>query len=117
MDNLRNKTQIKTAILQQQDALITLNTTKTQLQQNVEQAYVNVTSAKNRYDVLTEQVNAFTESFREAEIKFNAGAINSVDYLVAKNNVDQSNLNLIIARYDYVLRSMILDYYSGRLTF
>jgi outer membrane protein len=117
LNNLRNKTQIKTAILLQKDAEITLNTSKIQLQQNVEQASVNVNSAKSRYDVLTQQVEAYKESFREAEIKFNAGAITSVDYLVAKNNVDQSNLNLIIAKYDYVLRSMILDYYSCKLTF
>ena len=94
-----------------------MNTTKVQLQQKVEQAYVNVTSARNRFDVLTEQVNAYKESFREAEIKFNAGAINSVDYLIAKNNFDQANLSLIIAKYDFVLRSMVLDYYSGKLTF
>ena len=117
LNNFRNKTQIKTALLQQKDAEITLNATKIQLQQNVEQAYVNVVAAKNRFDVLTDQVYAFKESFREAEIKFNAGSITSVDYLVAKNNLDQSNLNLIIARYDYVLRSMVLDYYSGKLTF
>jgi len=117
LNNLRNKTQIRTALLQQKDAEITLNATKVQLQQNVERAYVNVVSAKNRFDVLTEQVNAFKESFREAEIKFNAGAITSVDYLVVKNNLDQANLNLIIAKYDYVLRSMVLDYYSGKLTF
>ncbi len=117
LNNLRNKTQIKTALLQQKDAEITFNATKIQLQQNVEQAYVNVNSAKSRYDVLTEQAYAYKESFREAEIKFNSGAINSVDYLIAKNNVDQSNLNLIIAKYDYVLRSMILDYYRGKLTF
>lgn len=117
LNNFRNKTQIKTAVYQQQDAEITLKATKTQLQQNVEQAYVNVTSARNRYDVLNEQVAAYKESFREAEIKFNAGAINSVDYLIAKNNLDQANLNLIIAKYDYVLRSMVLDYYSGKLKF
>lgn len=117
LNNLRNRTQIKTAILQQKDAEITLKTTKVQLQQNVEQAYIYVVSAKDRLDVLTEQVNAYKESFREAEIKFNAGAITSVDYLIVKNNVDQANLNLIIAKYDYVLRSMVLDYYSGKLTF
>ena len=117
LNNFRNRTQIKTALYQQKDAEITLKTTKTQLQQNVEQAFVNVTSAKNRYAALTEQVDAYKESFREAEIKFNAGAINSVDYLIAKNNFDQANLNLIIAKYDYVLRSKILDYYSGKLTF
>jgi outer membrane protein len=117
LNNLNNRTQLRTAILQQKDAGITLKTNKIQLQQNIEQAYVNMTAAQNRYDVLTDQVAAFKESFREAEEKFNAGAINSVDYIVAKNNFDRANLNLIIARYDYVLRSMILDYYSGRLTF
>jgi outer membrane protein len=117
LNNLTNKTNIKTAQYQKKDAEITLNATKVQLQQDVERAYVNVTSAKNRFDVLTDQVNSFKESFREAEIRFNAGAINSVDYLIAKNNVDQSSLNLIIAKYDYVLRTMVLDYYSGKLKF
>jgi outer membrane protein len=117
LNNLRYRTQIRTAQYRKKDAEITLNETKVELQQNVAQAYVNVTSAKGRYHVLTEQVNAYKESFREAEIKFNAGAINSVDYLIAKNNFDQSNLSLIIAKYDYVLRSMVLDYYSGKLTF
>ncbi len=117
LNNLQNRTQLKTAELQQKDAKITANYTKTQLQQNVEQSYVNLISAQKRFDVLTDQVNAFTESYREAEAKFNAGSITSVDYLVTKNNLDNANINLIIARYDYVLRSMILDYYSGRLTF
>jgi len=116
-NNFRNKTQIRTAVLQEKDAEIVLNTTKVQLQQNVEQAYINVTSAKSRFATLTEQVEAYKESFRVSEIKFNAGAITSVDYLIAKNNLDQSNLNLIIAKYDYVLRSMLLDYYSGKLKF
>lgn len=117
LNNFRNKTQIKTAKLQQKDAEITLKTTKTKLQQNVEQAAANVTSAQKRFDALTDQVNAYKESFRVAEIKFNAGVITSVDYLIAKNKVDQSDLNLIIAKYDYVLRSMILNYYSGKLSF
>lgn len=117
LNNLRNKTQVKTALLQQKDAEIILNNTKVQLQQNVEQAFINVNSAKNRFATLTDQVNAYKESFRVIEIKFNAGAVNSVDYLVAKNNLDRANLNLIIAKYDYALRSMILEYYSGKLKF
>lgn len=117
LNNFRNKTQIKVAKMQQKDAEITLTATKTKLQQNIEQASANVTSARLRYDALTDQVNAYKESFRVAEIKFNAGVITSVDYLIAKNKVDQSDFNLIIAKYDYVLRSMVLNYYSGKLTF
>ena len=117
LNNLRNKSQIRIADAGKKDAAITLYTTKTQLQQNIEQANINLNTAQQRYDVLTDQVTAFKESFREAEVKFNAGAINSVEYLVTKTNLDNANINLIIARYDYVLSSMILDYYSGKLTF
>jgi len=38
-----------------------------------------------------------------------------VDYTVAKNKLDAANINLISARYDYILRMKILDYYQGKL--
>ena len=95
------------------DELIEQNT-KTQLQQSIEKAYVNLTNTSNKYKILLDQVNSFGESFRAAEVRFNAGAITSVDYLIAKNNLDRTNVNLIISKYDYVLRSKILDYYQGK---
>jgi outer membrane protein len=68
----------------------------------------------NKYKALVDQVSAYTESFRAAEVRFNEGASTSVDYLIAKNNMDRANINLIIARYDYVLRTKILDYYQAK---
>jgi outer membrane protein len=99
------------------EARYTEQTTRVQLKQNVEQAYINMTSAYERYHVLTEQVDAFKESFRTAEIRFNAGVLNSVDYIVAKNNLDRANNNLINARYDYYIRTKILAYYQGSFSF
>jgi outer membrane protein len=71
-------------------------------------------AAYKRFQKSTEQVAAFAESFRGANIKFDAGSINSVDYLVVKNNLDRANINLIIARYEYLLRTKVLDYYQGK---
>lgn len=88
---------------------------KIKLRQNVEQAYLNMTSAYERYSTLLEQVAAYKESFRTAEIRFNAGVLTSVDFVVAKNNLDRANLNLINARYDCYIYSKILDYYQGKL--
>ena len=73
-----------------------------------------MTTASERYKTLLEQVAAFTESFRVAEIRFNAGVGNPIDYLTAKNNLDRANINLINAKYDFVLRVKILDYYEGK---
>ena len=92
-------------------------TTKTVLQQQIEQAYVNMNSAYERYQTLTQQVKDYAESFRIAEVRFNAGAITSVDYLIVKRSVDNANINLIAAKYDYILRTKILDFYQGRLSF
>ena len=66
--------------------------------------YVNLTTTSDKYRIITDQVTAFAESFRSAEVRFNAGAINSVDYLIAKNNLDRANNNLIVSKYDFVLR-------------
>jgi outer membrane protein len=89
-------------------------TTKTQLQQDVERAHINMTTAFERYKTLLDQVNAYTESFKAAEIRFNEGVGTSIDYLIAKNNLDRATSNLIIAKYDYVLRTRVLDYYQGK---
>ncbi len=89
--------------------------TKTVLQQSIERAYVNLTNTSDKYKILLDQVQSFTESFRAAEIRFNSGAITSVDYLIAKNNLDKTNTNLIISKYDFVLRAKILDYYQGKV--
>ena len=97
----------------QNNELIELHT-KTQLQQSIEQAYVYLTSSSDKYKLLQDQVNSFTESFRTVEIRFNAGAITSVDYLISKNNLDHAKANLIIAKYDFVLREKVLNYYGGK---
>ena len=71
-------------------------------------------SASDRYKVLLEQVSAYTESFRSADIRFSSGLGTSIDYLTAKNNLDRTNVNVITAKYDYILRTKILDYYQGK---
>jgi outer membrane protein len=91
--------------------------TKIQLRQNVEQAYYNMAAAYNRYQALNDQVKAYAESFRISKIRFDAGVLTSVDYIIAKNNIDAANLNMISARYDYFIYSKILDYYQGKLSF
>ncbi len=90
-------------------------TTNIQLKQNVEQAYFNMTAAYERYQKLVQQVADYSELFRTAEVKFNAGASTQVDYLIAKNKVDLANTNLIIAKYDYLIRIKVLDYYQGKM--
>jgi outer membrane protein len=113
-NNFSQRNRIKKATLQLKNTDYVAESTKIQLRQNIEQAYANMTAAKNSYDALSKQVEAFALSFRIAEVRFNAGVETVIDYVIAKNNYDRANSNLIIARYDYLLRTKILDYYRGK---
>jgi len=114
LNSLQTHTQIKQAKINLRNAEYVEETTKLQLQQDIEKANFNMQAAYKKYQKLTEQVASFTESFRAADIRFNAGAINSVEYLVVKTSLDRANINLIIARYEYLLRTKILDYYQSK---
>lgn len=107
---------VKTAKLNYENAKVISNASRNQLQQLVEQAWQNLRSAYGQYKGYVEQVHAYGESFRTAEIRFNAGVITSVDYVIAKNNYDRANTNLSAARYNYIFRTKILEYYQGHLS-
>ncbi|MBC7745940.1 MAG: TolC family protein [Flavobacterium sp.] len=111
-NSFKTKNRVSLARLNQRDNEIIAQSTRTQLQQLTEQAYFNMTASENRYKRLKEQVEAYSESFRTVEIRFNAGVVNSVDYLIAKNNLDRANANLLSNRYDFILRKKILDFYQ-----
>lgn len=110
----RTKYRVSQARLVKRESDLMAENVRTQLQQLTSQAYNNMEASRERYQNLLEQSQAFAESFRTMEIRFNAGAINSVDYLVSKNNMDRSNQNLATTRYDFILRKKILDFYQGK---
>jgi outer membrane protein len=113
-NSLQAKSQVSVAKINLKNDELVAQTTRTQLRQAIEQAYINMMSASGRYKTLLNQVVAFIESFHAAEIRFNNGVGNSIDYLTAKNNLDRSNINLINAGFDFILRVKILDYYEGK---
>lgn len=117
LNNFQYRNRVALAKIDLREAQYADQTTKVQLKQNVDQAYNNMVIAYDRYQVLTDQVDAYAEAFRTIEVRFNAGALNSVDYTVAKGNLDRARINLINARYDYFVRTKILDYYQNRLSF
>ncbi len=108
------RSRVRTAKIQFKANQLVEQNTKTLLQQAIEQAYVNFKNTSDKYKILLDQVQAFDESFQAAQSKFEAGVITSDIFLIAKNNLDKTKINLIAAKYDYVLRAKILDYYMGK---
>lgn len=107
----KNEVQLQKIELEQSE--IELENTKLLFKQSIEQAYNDMESAYNRYHILLDQVTAFEESYRINEVRFNNGVSNIIEYINSKNNMDSARLNLNNAKYEYLLRVKILDYYRG----
>ena len=109
----QNRTNIENSKLQIENNQLDLENAKKNLRKQIEQAYVNAKAAMERYNANKAAVQSMEESFRYIEEKFNVGRVNPLEYNDAKTNLAIAQSNLLQAKYDFIFRSKILDFYNG----
>ena len=114
-NSFKTKSAIKLAKNDEKNNRLVADNVKLQLHQAIELAYININATYKKYLALKDQADAYSESFRIASVRFENDVINSPEYLIAKNNLDRVNGNIITAKYEYLLRKKILDFYMGVL--
>lgn len=113
-NGLQTSTSIKNAKINAFNAKLSQDLTKQNLFKNIAQAHANAKAALNKYMATKSSVDAANESFKYAQQKFNAGVISSFDFSSAKNRLFAAESNLLQAKYDYVFKLKVLDYYQGK---
>ncbi|MCS4228317.1 TolC family protein [Sphingobacterium sp. BIGb0165] len=78
-------------------------------------AVFNLKNASNTITQLHEQNTNYAESFRIAKVVFELGNSNSVIFLTAKTKYDNSQIQLVVKQYEWLLQKYINDYYAGSL--
>ena len=84
------------------------------LYKTIAQAYANARAALNKYNANKLSVEANEVSFNFAQQKYNVGSLSSFDYNSAKTRLQTALGNLVQAKYDYVFKLKVLDYYQGK---
>lgn len=84
------------------------------LRQTIERAYLDARSAAQQYAFAQRNVIARKRSLEYAEKRYDLGAINALEYFTAQNNFIAAELQLNSAKYEYVFRVKILDFYEGK---
>jgi outer membrane protein len=93
---------------------LNLQTTKNQLRNDVTNAYTNLKIAQSRYEANVQNTNAQKLNFEFSQKRFNAGSMNSVDLLAAKNQWSQAQMQLLNSKYELLFRTLIIDFYKGK---
>lgn len=90
-----------------------LQLAKNTVRKNIEQAYSDAIAAYKTYNASMKSVASFKESFKYMERKFSVGMENSLNYNTAKAQLTKAESDLISAKYDYIFKTKILDFYMG----
>ena len=96
-----------------QSSRYTLEGTKKQLYKNIQQAYADAVAALKKFNASIKAVTSTEESFRYTEQKFNVGMITPVDYNAAKTQLLSAQSDMAQAKYEYVFKTKVLDFYKG----
>ncbi len=108
------RTNVARAKISHADAQLQLEQSKNDLNKILQQAEADARAAYKKYYSADKKVFASGESFNYAEQKLNVGMINTVDYNEVKKELTKAEAELLQAKYDYIFKIKILDYYLGK---
>lgn len=91
---------------------LSLQQARMDLQQNVEKAYSDASSSYKSYLASLKATESSREALRYATEKFEVGKINTFDYETAKNLLLKSQGDLLRAKYDYLFKIKLLEFYQ-----
>ena len=113
-NGLQTRSNIQRAAVSKEVANITKLETENTLRQSIETAYNDALAASKTYSASTKQVQAREEAYRITKQRFEIGAANYVEFRIAENDLFQAKSDLARAKYNFIFRKKLLDFYQGK---
>lgn len=107
------RNQVRSARLQKDALGWQLEEARKLLYKEIQQAYYNAVNAESQYRSSTTADEAAEASFRLMKEKYATGKANATEYNESRTAWLKAVSNRLQAKYDFVFRSKILDFYRG----
>ncbi|MDX2135720.1 MAG: TolC family protein [Saprospiraceae bacterium] len=112
--NGRTRLNVERARLNIVNAELQSTQARQQLKNDIQTALANARAGKRQLAAAEKAYNSFKTAYENTEKRQTLGAANSLDLVTAKTNLDNAENDLLVARYDYLFRLKILDFYLGK---
>jgi outer membrane protein len=96
-----------------ENSQLELQSRKLTLYASITQAYADASAALKKFRATEQALVSMKESFKYTEKKFEVGLVNTVDYNTSKNQLTATQSDLLQAKYDFIFRTKILNFYMG----
>jgi len=112
-NNWQTGNAISQAKINLSDSRLNLDLQKQNLFKSIQQARIQAIAAMDKYLANLEAVESIEEAFRYTEQKYQVGLVDILEYKTAKNQLNKTKSDLAQAKYEYIFRTKILDFYKG----
>ncbi|MEK6480111.1 TolC family protein [Catalinimonas sp. 4WD22] len=113
-NNWRVRSNVANAQINLESARLEVLNQRNQLRQTIEQVYLDAKAASKSFEANNKRVTSLQEAFRNTETRYQVGAIDAVDFNLAKNDLNAAESDLIRAKYNYIFSLKVLDFYQGK---
>ena len=112
----RNATRnnIRSARIGVRNQTLALEGVKLALYKEIQQAYQGAVSARARYEASSRALTAAEEAARAMTLRYTSGKATVYEYSDAHTKLISSRSEQAQAKYEYLFRTKILDFYTGR---
>jgi outer membrane protein len=107
------RNQVKSARINIGNQQLVLENAKKTLYKEIQTAYLNAVAAQEKYKASGQAIKATSESFTYAKERYETGKSTVFEFNEAKTRLIKSQSEEIQAKYDFIFRTKILDFYNG----
>ncbi|MFV0507524.1 MAG: TolC family protein [Bacteroidales bacterium] len=107
------RTQMRQAEINVKNQELNLENQKLGLRNTIDRARLDAKAAFDTYKANQRALEAFKKNFGFMQERFNMQLVTAVEYNTSKNQVQQAESRVQQAKYQYIFRLKILDFYKG----
>ena len=112
-NGLLTKSNVRRANINFQNAMVSEQLAKNNLNKVINQAVYDLRAAEKRFYSAQTAYESSKEAFNVIEQRYAVGLVNSLDFNQAQTNLNKAQFDQIQARYDFIFRSKVIDFYLG----
>lgn len=113
-NKLQSNISYQNAKLNEQNAYYSYQISTLTLRKTIQQAYADALGALDKYHAEEKSVASLQESFNYTKSRFDVGVATALDFNTAQTNLAKAESDLLQAKYNYVFKVKVLDFYEGK---
>ncbi|MGC6432475.1 MAG: TolC family protein [Jejuia sp.] len=110
----QNKTSVARSKIQEENAKLGLEQAKLDLESNIQRAFTDAQAAFKTYVASKKSLESQQFAFENAQERYNIGVMNSFELEQSRVRFINAESALINAKYDFVFKTKVLDFYMGK---